>query len=99
MMMNSTTSTMDCETQKGGRALLSGGCQYLSIRKEIKGREFWRCCLQTCVARAKTVGDQLEAALKKKYKQMKHIEVQQNKDRMSAGQVSISEYLDAIGHL
>ena len=89
---------MDCETQKGGRALLSGGCQYLSIRKEIKGREFWRCFLQTCAARAKTVGDQLEAALKKKYRQMKHIEVQQNKDRMSAGQVSISEYLDAIGY-
>ena len=26
-----------------------------------KGIEFWRCCLQTCVAKATTVEDQLEA--------------------------------------
>ena len=35
---------------------------------------------------------------KKKYRQVEQ-RVQHIKDRMSAGQVSISEYLDAIGHL
>ena len=49
------------ETQKGGRALLSRGYWYLSIRKGIEGWEFWWCCLRTYVARATTVGDQLEA--------------------------------------
>ena len=55
---------MDCEfieTQKGGRALLSGGYRYLRIRKGNEGREFWRCCLRTCVAKATTVEDKLEA--------------------------------------
>ena len=55
---------MDCEfieTQKGGRALLSGGYRYLRIRRGNEGQEFWRCCLRTCAARATTVGDQLEA--------------------------------------
>ena len=33
----------------------------MSIRKGIEGREFWRCCLWIFVARATTVGDQLEA--------------------------------------
>ena len=40
MVTNTINSTIDCETQKGGRALLSGGCQSLSIRKEMKGWEF-----------------------------------------------------------
>ena len=33
----------------------------MRIRKGIDGREFWRCCLQACVAKATTVEDQLEA--------------------------------------
>ena len=44
-----------------GRALLSGGYRYLRTRKESEEREFWQCCLWMCVARATTVGDQLEA--------------------------------------
>ena len=35
--------------------------RYLRYRKGNEGREFWRCCLRTCAARATTVGDQLEA--------------------------------------
>ena len=48
---------MDCEfieTQKGGRST----AQWRISERELK--EFWRCCLQISVARATTVGDQLE---------------------------------------
>ena len=42
--------------------MMIGGYQYSRIRKGIEGQELGRrCCLQTCVARAKTVVDQLEA--------------------------------------
>ena len=86
-MTNTTTSTMDCETPKGGRALLSGRYRYLRIRKGIEGREFWRCCLRTCVARATTVGNQLEAVrgeynhAPKEKVQATGAEVQQIKDQ------------------
>ena len=33
----------------------------MRIRKGIEGQKFWRCYLQTSVARATTVADQLEA--------------------------------------
>ena len=35
-------------------------CSVEDIRKGIEGQEFWQCCLQTSVARATTVADQLE---------------------------------------
>ena len=68
-----------------------GGYRYSRIKKGIEGQELGRrCCLQTCVARAKTVVDQLEAvrgernhAPKKKYKQLEQ-RVQWIKDKMSA---------------
>ena len=49
--------------QPGGnwRALLSGGYQYLRIRKGIDRQEFWQRCLWACVAKVITVEDQLEA--------------------------------------
>ena len=56
--------TMDCEfveTQKGGRALITGGYRYLTIRKGNEGREFWRCCLRSCKAKATTLDDAVEA--------------------------------------
>ena len=51
------------ETQKGGRALLRGGYQYLRIRTGIEGREFW-------VMLSHDVWPELTMPLKKNYRQL-----------------------------
>ena len=42
------------QTQKGGRALLTDGFRFLRKREGKEGKEFWRCTIKHCQARATT---------------------------------------------
>ena len=80
--------------------LFSGGYRYFELEREWKDRSFGNVvsghvCMDTIVADRE---GNITMPLKRKYRQLE-LRVQWIKDRMSAGQVSISECLNAIGHL
>ena len=77
----------------------------MRIRKGNEGREFWRCCLRTCTARATTVGDQLEAvrgehshALNSAKIKAKKVVATMRKGAREIEAVSVI-YMDALGLL